>query len=667
MPEAQRPRPPRRGAWPLLLAGLAAACGGAAPDQGEGAAGSAPPAAAHRNLDPAVPYVGARTCAGCHAEIAASYRETGMARSWSPLSPDTVLEDFTHYNEIEAPGTGVRYRMLERGGRYFARQMVLDGAGRELAADEREMLQVIGSGRQSRLYATQVQGRWYQMPVAWSTGRGGWDLAPGYDQRNLLFTREITGECTFCHNALAPPMPGVPNRFDAPFPTGIDCERCHGPGRLHVEKWLSPEMVPTAGRDDTIVNPRRLPRDLRLDVCAQCHLGGDPAAERLEREGRDLYAFRPGLPLLEVVVPLGDASPRLDRLGAAGQVDRLRESRCFQESGGRLECLTCHNPHVSIHRADRPADHFRRACLTCHQEAGCSGPEGARRATSPPDDCVACHMRRGEAAGHAHGTFTDHWIRRDIEARPAGERASFRLEPLLPGTGEALGPARLAHAIARAGLRRGLKAVEPGERDGWLQAAGAALDGARAGGLDSADLWFLQGTSLAAMGRPEKAMAALREAMQRDPAHRESGLALGAALREAGQPGEAAEIFRALLQRHPEDAGALAGLGGCALALGRPEEALGLLDRAVAGNPATAWVHASRAAALAGMGRPEEALEAARRAAGLDPQSPPIWELLADLLARSGRPEEAAAARAHAQRLATALAPAGSARMGAAP
>ena len=42
-------------------------------------------------------------------------------------------------------------------------------------------------------------------------------------------------ECIACHNAYPDFVLGSENKYTA-IPTGIDCERCHGPGELHVEK-----------------------------------------------------------------------------------------------------------------------------------------------------------------------------------------------------------------------------------------------------------------------------------------------------------------------------------------------------------------------------------------------------------------------------------------------
>src|SRR5205823_3198677 len=91
------------------------------------------------------------------------------------------------------------------------------------------------------------------------------------------------------------PREGYANRYESPlFDEGhaIGCERCHGPGALHVRD--PGQRDPETGIDYTIVNPKHLKPDLRAAVCEQCHLEGET---RIVRRGRDLFDFRPGLPM----------------------------------------------------------------------------------------------------------------------------------------------------------------------------------------------------------------------------------------------------------------------------------------------------------------------------------------------------------------------------------
>ena len=469
------------------------------------------------NHAPDVKYVGREACSACHREIEGTTRHTGMGRSWYPMAPAVVVEDFSGRAVVTDRKSGTRYRMVEREGRYYQRQFVTGAGGQELVVDEREMQEVVGSNNHSRLYGTWVGDRLYQMPVAWYPLKGIWDLAPGYQHFNLFFTREITEECAFCHNARMPALPGERNVYQRPLPDGIDCERCHGPGARHIERWAAGPAPLPGEVDRTIVNPRRLPLPLRLQVCYQCHLGGSETAERIERDGRNLWNFRPGQPLLEVMVPFGYAQALAGQYNVTGQVDRMILSRCFTESGGQLECLTCHNPHVTIYREDRPADYFREKCLSCHVTEDCDASGASRAATRPPDDCVACHMRRAEPTDHPHTVFIDHWIRRRPEAPPPASRTDFTFTPILPETKSLLSPGEFEYYRGRSSFLKAYQSLEPTHQSTLRANAEATLKRATELGFDTADTWFYRGKNLSAMQRWDAAAEALRQALGATP------------------------------------------------------------------------------------------------------------------------------------------------------
>ena len=68
-------------------------------------------------------------------------------------------------------------------------------------------------------------------------------------------------------------MPGSKKAFSY-VPNGIDCERCHGPGSLHVSNRLT-GVEPEGENDFAIVNPSKLDWERQIDVCQRCHLQGN--------------------------------------------------------------------------------------------------------------------------------------------------------------------------------------------------------------------------------------------------------------------------------------------------------------------------------------------------------------------------------------------------------
>jgi Flp pilus assembly protein TadD len=193
------------------------------------------------------------------------------------------------------------------------------------------------------------------------------------------------------------------NRYQPPIFRGhaIGCERCHGPGELHVRG----QQVEN-GRDLTIVNPRHLEPALREAICEQCHVLAD---HRVDRPGRETFDFRPGLPTSAFFALFNRASSTGNK--AVGHVEQMKASRCYRKSEGRLGCTSCHDPHQLPAPQER-LDYFRGKCLDCHEQRGCTVPVPERRKQSPGDSCIDCHMPVSSSVDIVHIATTDHRILR---------------------------------------------------------------------------------------------------------------------------------------------------------------------------------------------------------------------------------------------------------------
>ena len=603
-----------------------------------------PPAGQPRflNQSPEAQYVGIQECRHCHLEIASTYVHTGMGRAWYRMTPEVEAEDWRENNELVIPGSELHYRMLERDGKYYQRQFMTDSRGRQIAVDERELTWAVGSNNHNRTYVTLVDGKMFQAPVCWSPSESVWHLCPGFEHDNNHFSRGVTESCVFCHNGRMVPVPGEHHAFEEPFPQGIGCERCHGPGSLHVEKWQSGTATPTGDLDPTIVNPRRLPLDRRIHVCFQCHLGDSKATHRVNRYDRSLLDFRPGQYVTEVTVPFHYVDQLEHDFGLSAQADRLILSRCYQESGGKLECLTCHNPHVTVYHPDRPVDLFRRKCLGCHAVEDCLADDAARQATEGlADDCVACHMRSGRPDDLLFADFTDHWIRRDVESDPRERRPSLDIQPVFPELFATFSEADQDFYRGRADLLLSLRTPDEARTQMWADAA-RSFDAAIGQGLDSQQSWFFLGKILTYQQRTGEAERAFRTALARDPDHYDAAFALGQNLGEQGRVDEATQVFQQLVDRNPGDAGALAELGRFRITTGRIGEGIELYARAIASESWNASLHLHRGMGLASLGRFDEAAVEAEVAVRLDPEDPGVWEFYARVMNAAGRAEDAA-------------------------
>ena len=249
-------------------------------------------------------YVNSSLCAGCHKDIAESFRATGMGRSFYRLGPRNVVEDFRKRNTFYHAASDRHYELIERSGGYYQRRYQTGPNSAQINVIEKRIEYVIGSGNHSRTYLTRTpEGRLTALPIGWYRENGGtWGMSPGYDRPDHMdFRREITAECIFCHNAY-PQVKATGDdsfRFIDPLPEGIDCQRCHGPGRAHVDAASGGSSAVAIQK--TIINPARLDPSRQLEICLQCHL--QSTSRRLPyailRYDRDRFSYRPGEPLAE--------------------------------------------------------------------------------------------------------------------------------------------------------------------------------------------------------------------------------------------------------------------------------------------------------------------------------------------------------------------------------
>lgn len=355
-----------------------------------------------RNAAADVEYVGMDRCITCHAEAHASYRETAHSQAL-----DTVrIADEPPDGEFEDPKSQRFYRIHRTDQALYHEESIRTTTGERVVLADLAVSHVIGSGRFSRSYLIERDGFLYESPATWYAQSKSWGLSPGYERSNRGFTRPAEARCLSCHAGRIEPVDHSPQRVTL-HALSIDCERCHGPGALHVARWepsgtTHPAKV-SGMADDTIVNPARLTRERHEDICAQCHLHG---AAAVELRGRSMSDYRPGGRLADYVVHFGFAGEK-ERMQVVGHVEQMRLSRCWQNSE-TLTCTTCHDPHAKNPASDSVAG-YREKCLSCHALDACGIPQETRTAGETGDNCMTCHMPRGPTE-IPHFAFNHHRI-----------------------------------------------------------------------------------------------------------------------------------------------------------------------------------------------------------------------------------------------------------------
>ncbi len=358
--------------------------------------------------DTSAHYVGMDVCRGCHPGVYETYMQTGMGQSFAPATREKSAADFSPAHAIVYDtALDYYYRPYWVGDTFYIMEYRL--SGKDTVHLQRQRVDyVVGSGQHTNSHIFNVNGYLHQAPITFYTQKGKWDMAPGFEQgSNSRFKRMIQLECMTCHNGYPDFAANSENKYHN-IKAGIDCERCHGPGSIHVLARQTSKPVDTSkGPDYTIVNPRRLTTELQNNVCQRCHLQGISVLN----DGKTFYDFRPGMRLSEVMnVFMPEYEGAQDKMIMASHVERMKKSDCFVQSG-KMSCITCHNPHVSVKYT--PRAQYLTACQGCHSSIGqklCTEQQNLR--TAKNDDCVTCHMPRNGSIDIPHVAVTDHYIRR---------------------------------------------------------------------------------------------------------------------------------------------------------------------------------------------------------------------------------------------------------------
>ena len=631
-----------------------------------------------------------------------------MGRSFARATPAELTEAPDQLGAFHHARSDRTYRFLRRGGQFFLRRHQTGPDGTETNVVEVEIHYVVGSGNHSRTYLHRTaENRLVELPVSWYPANGGYlAMSPGYDRPDHYdFRRKISYDCFFCHNGY-PRLPagadqaGADPVFPDRLPEGIDCQRCHGPGRAHIE--AAQQKREPAEIRQRILHPGRLPAGRRMEVCLQCHLETTtfPLPNALHRYGRGTFSYRPDEPLNAYLLHFDHApgSGREDKFEIAGAGYRFRQSACFQKSGGKLTCTTCHNPHEAP-RGEKAAAHYAAACGQCHAEriaartAAGRHPQGA--------DCAGCHMPKRRTEDVVHVAMTDHRIVRKPgrglldprEERHETAGVSYRGEVMLyypeavtpeadrdlylavaqviQKSNLAAGIPRLAAAIERhqpprpefyfalaeaylaAGDRTKALGFYQGalERDarflpalrgmgsalldaGDLPRATATLEQARALGGSDAPTLHELGRAYYQAGRRAEATAVLREAIRRDPDLPEIHDSLGNMLLESGDRAAAEQALREAIRLQPDFAAAHANLANALAAQGNFGAAEWHFRKAVGLAPANATARYGYGAVLAARGAFADAERQLEQTVKLNPRLPEAHEVLGSLYAR---------------------------------
>jgi predicted CXXCH cytochrome family protein len=315
-------------------------------------------------------YVGSAACQKCHAQIYEHWQKTPMAN---------VVRDPREHPDAITPN------------------LATNNVSPKFTKDQVAL--VYGSIWKQR-YFTKIGDDYYPEPAQWDVTNKVWRpymVANGTDWWATFYPpdnmKRPTGPtCDGCHSVDY----NIQTRQVAEWNVG--CERCHGPGSVHVEHA-------TRGN---ILNPARMDYVQANDTCIQCHSQGRPLKNPIEGKYYDWpVGYHVGLNLRDYWQleehTLGQLSFTHFPDGTAHK-NRMQGNDFTQSVMYRrgVTCFDCHDVHGTENYAQlrKPANQI---CLDCHGPGSRNGPRAATLAehthhkdASTGSECVACHMPKIE-------------------------------------------------------------------------------------------------------------------------------------------------------------------------------------------------------------------------------------------------------------------------------
>lgn len=375
--------------------------------------------------DAAVTFVGAKSCAQCHAAESEKWQGSQHAHAMQHATDATMLGDF---NNAKFTYNGIVSTFFRRDGKFFVNT---DGADGKLA--DFEIGYTFGLYPLQQYLVAFPDGRMQALPIAWDARpkeQGGARWYHLYPDDHITSTDQLhwTGlnqnwnwMCADCHSTkLDRNYEPANNTYATKWSEiNVACEACHGPGSKHVawakkgsESISGLKAHPSSKADHPEIdsdplfadrglvvalderkgvtwlpNPetgnaiRSVPLTSKreLGVCAQCHSRRAPFAAGMDHDGRFFETH--------------DVSLLTDHLYFADgqQRDEVYDIGSFLQSKMHAQgvtCTDCHDPHSGTLRAPGNA-----VCAQCHAPAKYDAKAHTLHASgSAGAQCAACHM-----------------------------------------------------------------------------------------------------------------------------------------------------------------------------------------------------------------------------------------------------------------------------------
>src|ERR1700683_1680101 len=135
-----------------------------------------------------------------------------ICRGDDPVLLDRLPVPFTVFDS----DAGEYFEVSRKEGSIYQSQYAVDRDGKEIFRQTWKLAFVVGSGENGFGFLLERDGYLFEAPLTYYTKSHVWSFSPGYQLRNLAFTRPVIAACVGCHSGRPQPVYGRTARSLAP-------------------------------------------------------------------------------------------------------------------------------------------------------------------------------------------------------------------------------------------------------------------------------------------------------------------------------------------------------------------------------------------------------------------------------------------------------------------
>ncbi|MBS1505883.1 MAG: hypothetical protein JSS79_04485 [Bacteroidetes bacterium] len=321
-------------------------------------------------------FTGSETCKSCHEDIYKKHQLTPHHLTSQLADSVSIKGSFEEGKNLFFYNPELFVTMDKEHGKFV---QTLYARNKKIKTRSFDL--VFGSGVRGQTYLSWQDSTLFQLPIGYLASVDSWANSPGFSNRPI-FNRPITARCLECHSTYFKKIVSEkkqPEHFSKKqFYLGVDCEKCHGPGKQHVN-FHQQNTQTKEGK--FITSFKNFTRTQQLDFCRSCH-GGKLIASK------PAFSFKAGENLNDYFTPDSVQVPGKQLDSHGNQFGMLSQSKCFLQSD--MTCITCHNVHEN---EKGMVATFSNRCMSCHREGTKSFCTTKKLSVSMlKQNCIQCHM-----------------------------------------------------------------------------------------------------------------------------------------------------------------------------------------------------------------------------------------------------------------------------------